>query len=70
MRDHRAPAPAHRPIVATILVVPEVVGARRHRRRRNYLEWCRHAHHEPMSEKAFWRDQSNRQDRNPQARCC
>ncbi|MDU2316806.1 MAG: CstA-like transporter-associated (seleno)protein, partial [Cutibacterium acnes] len=24
----------------------------------------------PMSEKAFWRDQCDRQDRNPQARCC
>lgn len=36
----------------------------------NYLEWCRRSRHEPMSEKAFWRDQCDRQDRNPQARCC
>lgn len=36
----------------------------------NYLEWCRHTGHEPMPEKAFWRDRCDRQDRNPQARCC
>jgi uncharacterized short protein YbdD (DUF466 family) len=35
-----------------------------------YLEWCRRTRHEPMAEKAFWRDQCDRQDRNPQARCC
>ncbi|MFC5929890.1 DUF466 domain-containing protein [Cryobacterium melibiosiphilum] len=28
------------------------------------------AAHEVMTEKEFWRDQTDRQDRNPQSRCC
>ena len=36
----------------------------------NHVEWCRRTGHEPMSERDFWRDHCDRQDRNPQARCC
>jgi len=36
----------------------------------NYLQWCRRTGHTPMPEKTFWRDQCDRQDRNPPAQCC
>lgn len=39
-----------------------------------YLEFYESSHepgdHPPMSEREFWRDRDNRQDRNPQGRCC
>ena len=36
----------------------------------NYLQRCRRTGHTPMPEKTFWRDQCDRQDRNPPAQCC
>ncbi|MFK0073848.1 YbdD/YjiX family protein [Arthrobacter woluwensis] len=37
-----------------------------------YLEFhaAHHPDHEPLSEAEFWRDRTDRQDRNPQGRCC
>ncbi|NKX56329.1 YbdD/YjiX family protein [Arthrobacter mobilis] len=37
-----------------------------------YLDHHRRVHPgtEPMSEREFWRDKMDRQDRNPQGRCC
>jgi uncharacterized short protein YbdD (DUF466 family) len=37
-----------------------------------YLEHHRASGHEtpPMSEREFWRDKTDRQDSNPQGRCC
>lgn len=37
-----------------------------------YLQYHRdrHGDAEPMSERAFWRDKMDRQDRNPEGRCC
>ncbi|MFJ3959034.1 YbdD/YjiX family protein [Arthrobacter sp. NPDC090010] len=37
-----------------------------------YLEYHRqhHPHHAPMSEPEFWRDRCDRQEGNPQGRCC
>ncbi|WP_307498625.1 YbdD/YjiX family protein [Arthrobacter woluwensis] len=37
-----------------------------------YLEFhaAHHPGHEPLSEAEFWRDRTDRQDRNPQGRCC
>jgi uncharacterized short protein YbdD (DUF466 family) len=37
-----------------------------------YLAHHRSAHPgaEPMGEREFWRDKMDRQDRNPQGRCC
>lgn len=37
-----------------------------------YLEHHRAAGHRetPMSEREFWRDRTDRQDSNPQGRCC
>jgi len=39
-----------------------------------YLEFHESTHasdgHAPMSEREFWRDRDDRQDRNPQGRCC
>lgn len=39
-----------------------------------YLEFHESAHgadgHPPMSEREFWWDRDDRQDRNPQGRCC
>jgi uncharacterized short protein YbdD (DUF466 family) len=37
-----------------------------------YLEHHRAAGHlgEPLSEREFWRDRTDRQDSNPQGRCC
>lgn len=29
-----------------------------------------HPDHEPLSERAFWKDRMDWQDRNPQGRCC
>jgi uncharacterized short protein YbdD (DUF466 family) len=38
----------------------------------DYLEHHRRAHPgtEPMSEREFWRDKTDRQENNPQGRCC
>lgn len=49
--------------------VRELAGERDYER---YLEHCA-AHHpgEPvMSERVFWRERTDRQDREPSARCC
>jgi uncharacterized short protein YbdD (DUF466 family) len=37
-----------------------------------YLEHHREAGHKepPLSEREFWRDRTDRQDANPQGRCC
>jgi uncharacterized short protein YbdD (DUF466 family) len=37
-----------------------------------YLEHHRDAGHKepPLSEREFWRDRTDRQDANPQGRCC
>lgn len=37
-----------------------------------YLEHHRAAGHgeAPLTEREFWRDRTDRQDRNPQGRCC
>ncbi|HEY8699390.1 MAG TPA: YbdD/YjiX family protein [Arthrobacter sp.] len=37
-----------------------------------YVEHHRAAGHErpPLSEREFWRDRTDRQDSNPQGRCC
>jgi uncharacterized short protein YbdD (DUF466 family) len=39
---------------------------------RKYLEHHGAVGHEarPMSEREFWRDRTDRQDSNPQGRCC
>jgi uncharacterized short protein YbdD (DUF466 family) len=39
---------------------------------RKYLEHHRLAHpgEEPLTERAYWREAMDRQDRNPQGRCC
>ncbi|MGO4491633.1 YbdD/YjiX family protein [Arthrobacter sp. 2YAF22_2] len=39
---------------------------------KKYLEHHHASGHDglPMSERAFWRDHSDRQDNNPQSRCC
>ena len=39
---------------------------------RDYLEHHRRTHPgvAPMTEREFWRDKTDRQDRNPQGRCC
>ena len=39
---------------------------------KKYLEHHRTSGHAgpPMSERDFWRDQTDRQDSNPQGRCC
>lgn len=38
----------------------------------NYLEHYRRLGHQhaPLTEREFWRDQTDRQDANPQGRCC
>jgi uncharacterized short protein YbdD (DUF466 family) len=38
----------------------------------DYLDHHRRAHPgtEPMSEREFWRDKTDRQENNPQGRCC
>ena len=39
-----------------------------------YLAFYQSTHdpedHPPMTEREFWRDRDDRQDRNPQGRCC
>lgn len=35
-----------------------------------YLVWARRSGVTPMSERDFWRDQTDRQEHDPQARCC
>jgi uncharacterized short protein YbdD (DUF466 family) len=37
-----------------------------------YLEFHRGAGHQeaPLTEREFWRDRTDRQDANPQGRCC
>jgi|GEM_PF-565422 len=37
-----------------------------------YLEFhaVHHPGHQPLSEVEFWRDRTDRQERNPQGRCC
>lgn len=39
-----------------------------------YLAYHEQAHgsdgHPPMTEREFWRDRDDRQDQNPQGRCC
>ena len=37
-----------------------------------YLEFHRGASHQeaPLTEREFWRDRTDRQDANPQGRCC
>jgi uncharacterized short protein YbdD (DUF466 family) len=39
---------------------------------RDYLDYHRSTHPgvAPMTEREFWRDKTDRQDRNPQGRCC
>jgi uncharacterized short protein YbdD (DUF466 family) len=46
-----------------------VLGADSYQR---YLEHHARVHPdaEPLSERAFWRDKMDREDRNPQSRCC
>ena len=35
-----------------------------------YVDRCRHEDAEPMSRREFERHRSNRQENNPQSRCC
>jgi uncharacterized short protein YbdD (DUF466 family) len=46
-----------------------VLGADAYKR---YLEHHRESGHQeqPMTEREFWRDRTDRQDNNPQGRCC
>lgn len=46
-----------------------VLGADAYRKYLEHHESCGHSM-APMSERQFWRDRMDRQDSNPQGRCC
>ena len=50
-----------------------IVGEDAYERYREHVESCRAAgdlDHPLMTEREFWRDRTDRQDANPQVRCC
>jgi uncharacterized short protein YbdD (DUF466 family) len=50
-----------------------VVGEDAYERYREHVEACRadgEPDHPHMTEREFWRDRTDRQDANPQGRCC
>lgn len=54
---------------AVVWYLEGMLGADAYRR---YLEHhaATHSGHEPLTERQFWRDKMDDEDRNPQGRCC
>lgn len=59
-----------RPVRAVHWYLKEVMGENAYA---HYLEWYERTHGSregAMCERAFWRDQTDAQDRDPKVRCC